>query len=236
MHIVVLTSLIGLIFMTLSACAPLAVSGAVSASAVVSSTAAPLHLLENITDVRFLPSQPATNLSDCTKLLTQLSVDRSGAPTLKLPATLKQPAQTDTSESIGCKKFRFDEATYKVDTAFVGRRTIVLKEQYATEIVDFFNARQYRWQKGSLPEPYTTAVIQQASKGNELHFYRDQQIVQTIKFKYGSLESSLNEQPIHRALSAEEWKWLNERIPLSQAQSLRVNAGDQQTLLQHRAL
>jgi hypothetical protein len=236
MNILVLTSITSLIFMMLSGCAPLAVSGAVGASAVVSSTAAPLPLLENITDVRFLPSQPSKALLDCSQALTRLTIERSGSPTLKLPTALRQSPQIEAYESTGCKKFSFDAASYSAHPRFVEWRTVVLKEQHALEIVNFFNARQYRWQKGSLPEPYSAPTIRKAAEGNELHFYRDHQIVQTIKLKYGSLVSTLDGQPVHRALSPEEWKWLNERIPLSQAQSSRGNIGDQNIALQRGTL
>ncbi len=217
MNIPSLAVVSSLMFITQSACAPVATTATIGATAVVSSTAAPLPLLESITDVRFQPTFTSSAWTNCTSLKTQLSPSRSGQPALKLPN------QLGASQDLICKKLTIKESLYTYDPSALQSHSVLLDAQRATEIIDFFNTRQFRWQKGLPPVPYTPPAFQQPRESNELRFYKDTKVVLKVMIQGATLVSSLNGQPVHRELSVEERKWLNERVQLSPPNDSRSN-------------
>lgn len=213
MNINNLTLIFSSIFIGLTGCAPLAATSvAASASAVVYSTAAPLPLLENITTVRYQPAyrHQFQSQTDC--------ASRTGLQALKQKnqLTLKPNNQMGLEYNTTCKNLQLREEEGSFDLANIVPRSISLSDERTSAVVDFFNLRQYRWQKG-LPKVYTTPV-HQPIHGNELHFYKDTVLVFTVKVKGRTLEASFAKQDVHRELSQDEWKWLTERIPFRKIQ------------------
>lgn len=207
--------------MTLTGCAPLAVSTAVGASAVVHSTAAPLPLLDHITDVRFFPAKSAKAVTVCPRTTaTNFSLTKPTTP------SLRHPDELITRRGLSCEQLRFKDTIYPFDETTFQSPTIFLNAQNASELIDFFNARQYRWQKGVPIRSYPAIHPRNMVTSHELRFYSDSELVQTIKFEYHTLVSSLHGQTVHREMSKEEWKWLNDRIPLTQSAGPRHPARD----------
>jgi hypothetical protein len=79
-----------------------------------------------------------------------------------------------------------------------------------SELVAFYNARTYRWDKlGPM-----TPRMNHGQPDHELKFFSGDKLVRVVKFEWTGWSTTLDGKTIYRALTASEKQWLDERLAI----------------------